>query len=183
MLKGRTPDQEPAGYHGVHFYRTSAELSEAVVDFLGRGVAAREPVLIIATASHRRRFTTSLLKQQRTIEDSIGGGSVTLLDAETTLQRFMVNGLPDASRFRAAMAPVLHRAAKRRRNQTIRAYGEMVDVLWQQGRFDAAVQLELLWNELATTHRFSLLCGYAGGHCGTTTSREMLRSLHTCEHA
>ena len=45
----------------------------------------------------------------------------------------------------------------------VRAYGEMVDVLWQNGQDVAAIRLEMLWNKLAATQAFSLLCGYAMG--------------------
>jgi hypothetical protein len=39
----------------------------------------------------------------------------------------------------------------------------MVDVLWQDGLTAAAIRLEMLWNQLAMTHDFSLLCGYSMG--------------------
>jgi hypothetical protein len=42
----------------------------------------------------------------------------------------------------------------------VRVYGEMVDVLCQRGQQNAAVALEELWNRLAFTRRFALLCGY-----------------------
>ena len=44
------------------------------------------------------------------------------------------------------------------------AYGEMVDLLWRGGHTIAAVRLEMLWNQLAMTHDFSLLCGYSMGN-------------------
>ena len=37
---------------------------------------------------------------------------------------------------------------------------EMVAVLWEQKKYDAAVRLEQLWNELARTHSFYLCCAY-----------------------
>jgi len=40
----------------------------------------------------------------------------------------------------------------------------MVDVLWKSGQKEAAIRLEILWNQLANTQAFSLLCGYAMGH-------------------
>ena len=40
----------------------------------------------------------------------------------------------------------------------------MVDVLWQNDQQEAAIRLETLWNQLANTEAFSLLCGYAIGH-------------------
>lgn len=36
----------------------------------------------------------------------------------------------------------------------------MVDILWQRGEKYAALALEELWNELAQTRPFALLCGY-----------------------
>jgi hypothetical protein len=42
----------------------------------------------------------------------------------------------------------------------VRAYGEMVDILWQAGNRDAAIRLEEYWNELAKLQTFSLFCAY-----------------------
>jgi anti-sigma regulatory factor (Ser/Thr protein kinase) len=42
----------------------------------------------------------------------------------------------------------------------VRAYGEMVALLWEQGDPGAAIELEGLWNDLAETRVFSLMCGY-----------------------
>lgn len=45
-------------------------------------------------------------------------------------------------------------------NPNLRIYGEMVALLWDEGRRDAALELENLWNHLASRHRFTLLCAY-----------------------
>ena len=47
----------------------------------------------------------------------------------------------------------------------------MVDVLWRRGQSDAAIRLEVLWNDLAALYSFSLLCGYAIGTFYKETSR------------
>jgi hypothetical protein len=46
------------------------------------------------------------------------------------------------------------------RYPAVRVHGEMVNVLWQKGRLDAAIALEDHWNELGRSHRFSLFCVY-----------------------
>ena len=46
---------------------------------------------------------------------------------------------------------------------SLRAYGEMVDVLWRRGEKSAALRLEELWNELQARRSFTLLCAYAMG--------------------
>ena len=58
---------------------------------------------------------------------------------------------------------MIEEVSRGRQDCTIRAYGEMVDVLWKAGQDVAAIRLEMLWNKLAMTHDFSLLCGYAMG--------------------
>jgi signal transduction histidine kinase len=40
----------------------------------------------------------------------------------------------------------------------------MVNLLWTDGNPEAAIRLEELWNDLASTHSFSLLCTYAMGN-------------------
>ncbi len=45
----------------------------------------------------------------------------------------------------------------------VRAYGEMVALLWDDGLVNAAIQLEAMWNELGRAHSFSLFCGYPAG--------------------
>ena len=53
---------------------------------------------------------------------------------------------------------------KGRRPCPVRAYGEMVDVLWRRANADGAIELEMLWNRVTTRAQFSLLCGYAVGN-------------------
>ena len=90
-------------------------------------------------------------------------GDLLLLDAREALAAFMVDGQPDAGRFTEMATDAITRACHGRKDCTIRAYGEMVDLLWKDGLTVAAVRLEMLWNQLAMTHDFSLLCGYAMG--------------------
>lgn len=43
----------------------------------------------------------------------------------------------------------------------LRAFGEMVDILWAKRQFSAAVRVEQLWNRLLSRSSFSLYCAYA----------------------
>jgi signal transduction histidine kinase len=56
---------------------------------------------------------------------------------------------------------LLREHARAASGETVRVYGEMVNVLCQQDNVAGAIQLEDLWNELASEYRFSLLCGYS----------------------
>jgi uncharacterized protein len=87
--------------------------------------------------------------------------------------------MPNPHWFTATMTPVLQRAARGRTDTIIRAYGEMVDVLWKAGQTVAATRLEMQWNELARSHAFSLLCGYAMGNFYKDAAVEDICSHHT----
>jgi hypothetical protein len=87
-----------------------------------------------------------------------------MVDARKLMSDFIADGVPDAGRFLESTTRVLERTARGREPLTIRAYGEMVDLLWKDGYDVAAIQVEMLWNKLARSRDFSLLCGYAMGN-------------------
>jgi signal transduction histidine kinase/ActR/RegA family two-component response regulator len=162
---GRDPGEGvPAGPgHTVQFYENETFLAAAVADFVGDGILAGEPAIVLATEAHRRAFGRRLRAKGIDAEAARHDGLLTWCDADAMLARIMDGGVPDEGRFRAEVVPLLERAELRRQGASVRAYGELVDVLWQRGETTAALRLEELWNELATTHRFALLCGYAMG--------------------
>jgi hypothetical protein len=55
----------------------------------------------------------------------------------------------------------------------------MVDVLWKNGQDVAAIHTETLWNKLAHTQNFSLLCGYAMGSFYKDTDRTEIERQHS----
>ena len=42
----------------------------------------------------------------------------------------------------------------------VRAFGEMVAILWKRGHAGATVRLEHLWHEFCQTKAFCLFCAY-----------------------
>ena len=78
------------------------------------------------------------------------------LDAAETLEKFMLDGMPDAALFTEIIGGVLGQAAAAAegKNPRVAAFGEMVALLWAEGNAQAAVRLEQLWNELARTFPF-----------------------------
>lgn len=172
-----------SGHHAVMFYRDPHRLCQLVADFLGDGLAAQQPVVVIASPIHRKTISTELAHRHFDVERLMNDGQIVMLDAFTMLRPFMVNGEPHAANFRAIVGDVLTRAEALRRVGAVRAYGEMVDVLWRRGRRHAAIRLEILWNDLASRHALSLLCGYAMGNFYKETGRESICAQHTHVHA
>jgi hypothetical protein len=141
--------------HIVQVYQDERFLAEAVAKYVGAGLQAGQAAILIVTPEHRGAFEAAL---------AVAGaapatGQLVYLEAHATLARFMRDGMPDWTEFHAALGGAI--AALRLEYPAVRAYGEMVDILWQQGSRDAAARLEEYWNELMRLQTFSLFCAYA----------------------
>jgi hypothetical protein len=175
-----TTRSTPSGLlHAVRFYDSADSLCRIVAAFLADGLDTGQPALVIATPDHRAGIVETLREWNLDAGALQASGDLLVLDAEATLARIMVDGLPDPLRFNAVGTEAIERACRGRRDCTIRAYGEMVDVLWKRGQSVAAVRLEMLWNKLADTKDFSLLCGYAMGNFYKGAQQHEICAQHT----
>lgn len=153
-----------AHHHAVQFYGDETELSRTIATFLIDGLVALQPAVIIATKPHTEAILDELTSRHIDVANARKIGDLVILDADETLAGFMSHGNPDPELFRRTVGNVLEQAIRGRERTPVRAYGEMVDVLWKKGQSEAAIKLEVLWNELANQFSFSLLCGYAIGN-------------------
>lgn len=154
----------PAHRHTVRFYGDDASLFRTVGSFLSEGLIAGEPAIIIATGAHQQGIVSELGGRLIDVDRARRLGDIVLLDADETLSLFMTPEGPDPRLFERHVGRTIEQTIRGQRRSVVRAYGEMVDVLWKKGESEAAVQLEMLWNQLAARHAFSLLCGYAMGN-------------------
>jgi broad specificity phosphatase PhoE len=148
----------------VKFYNDEQTLGRAVAEFLAPGLRERQPAIVIATPEHRALITAQLRERDLNVTQLERDGDLQILDADAVLQRFMVGQDPDPAAFHATVDELIARACKGRPPCPVRAYGEMVDVLWKRANPGGAIRLEMLWNRVATQAQFSLLCGYAVGN-------------------
>lgn len=153
------PEPTPAWRtgHDVHFYDDDAYLVTSVSQFLFEGVRAGQPMIVIATSGHRRRMQENL---QMLAYDAVDGADIVWLDARDTLAAFMEGDLPNEELFHATIGNVFDRVVAKRSYLVVRAYGEMVDLLWNAGNIEGAIALEALWNDIAAKYTFNLLCAY-----------------------
>jgi hypothetical protein len=84
------------------------------------------------------------------------------LDVAETLSTFMVNDLVDPVRFLKVAGDLVASAAEAAKGEhpRVAACGECAPTLWAQGKADAAIHLEHLWDEIARTCDVDILCGY-----------------------
>ncbi len=153
----------PSSRHQVQFYEDREFLAGVVAEFLAAGLAAGESLFVIARPEHRELFARRLRELGLDPDAARTSGQLICLDAGDTLARLLVEGMPSRERFRAVVGGLFDAAMARAPQARIRAYGEMVDILWTEGQAPAALALEDLWNELQSRHDFSLLCAYTMG--------------------
>jgi hypothetical protein len=161
--------------HFVGFYETETFLVDSVCDFLASGLATGGPAIVVATGAHRDSFDHALMEAGIELHEAYRCGRYIALDASEALATFMVDGMPDAARFRAAIGRLVSRAGENAHD--LRIYGEMVAVLWNEGNVAAAIALEDLWNDLVTRYPFSLFCAYPMRVFDSDASNEEFRKV------
>ena len=152
---------EPA--HLVHFYEEEETLAGAIAKFVIDGLSAGEIITTVATGEHTRALDRQLRARGSDPDAIRASGRLLSLDAHETLAKFMRDGEPDPSLFRAVIGDVMAERAARANGAGLRVYGEMVDLLWKRAEKSAALRLEDMWNELKAERSFTLLCAYAMG--------------------
>jgi PAS domain S-box-containing protein len=148
--------------HSVQFYEEDSYLLEGLSRFIGAAILADDAGLIITTKSHRDGLFARLRSRGLDLKLAMSEGRFLSFDAAETLTKFMVDGVPNPALFTEVAGNLIARLALTESGKTRRVavFGEMVALLWADGLFEAAIQLEQLWNQLARTHSFQLHCAY-----------------------
>jgi PAS domain S-box-containing protein len=148
--------------HSVQFYSNDNYLLDMLSRFIGSALGAGDAGVIIATQEHRAELAKRLGASGLDLTQAVEQGRYVALDSAETLAQFMVDGWPDEKRFVELIGGVISRAraAAKKEQGRVALFGEMVALLWEQGRPEAALMLEQLWNQIAHSHSFSLVCAY-----------------------
>jgi hypothetical protein len=146
------------GDHFVQLYQDKAFLADAVAEYVGAALREGEAAVLIATPQHVQIFLRALERRGLYPLAALRHGQLRLLDARDTLSQFMKGGTPDWQAFHELCGGVI--AQMRLQYPRVRAYGEMVNLLWQDRMRDEAIELEGFWHRLGKLQTFSLLCAY-----------------------
>jgi DNA-binding NarL/FixJ family response regulator len=148
--------------HQVLFYEDNASLLDGFTRFVGAALKAGNPAIVVATESHRDSLFQRLQACGLDPRVEIIQGRYIVLDAVDTLATFMTNDLPDPVRFLNVMSDLISTATQAAKGEhpRVAACGECAPLLWAEGKADAAIRLEELWNNIAITYDIDILCGY-----------------------
>lgn len=146
--------------HAVQFYENELALIDTVGQQFAPSLAAGDTAIAVATKPHLRAIANELFAQGVDLQNLRASQRYIELDAAETLGNLIVQGWPDRERFSDIVGRRIARAEALSQGHQIVVFGEMVALLWEQGRHDATIRLEQLWNDFAERHSFFLLCGY-----------------------
>lgn len=154
--------------HLVQIYNDDSAFMDALEGFVTGGLRAGDGLILIGTPEHLAALAHRLDSHGVDVADAIARDQYIALDAEETLAKFMGTlgsmQWPDQTRFEKVVDELLARASTgpdgRPGGRRVRAFGEMVALLWKQGHTGATVRLENLWHEFCQKKAFCLFCAY-----------------------
>jgi PAS domain S-box-containing protein len=169
-LSSIAPVPSRQSQHVVQFYEADEFLADSVGDFLSAGLEMGAPCIVIATPAHRADLERRLVADGLDVAAARAHGDYCALDAAETLAKLMNGDALDAVRFTEVIGGMIGRAAQGQQSwqgqqgqaRQPHVFGEMVALLWEDGRPSSAIELEALWNELGASlsYPFLLCCAY-----------------------
>jgi hypothetical protein len=166
--------------HIVQLYREHGFLVEAVSAWAAPALRSTGGVVLVGAPRNVDAILRRLAEEGLDVDALRRSGRLAIVGAEDLMARFMVDGMPDAAAFKAVAGEVIQavQAACPAERAEVRAWGEMVNLLWHQGNRAAAQRLEALWNEVIDAHGIRLLCSYAVDNLAPETHADAL--AHVC---
>lgn len=167
------------GEHLMQIYDSDAVLLDTLAKFAKDGLRAGEGVIVIATAIHLDALESRLAGSGIDLRSAREQDQYIPVDAEERFRRLVFRGWPDDYVFKQSVTKLIVRA--RGSGRRVRAFGELVSLLWAKGQNAPTVRLEHLWQGVCQKEALSLLCAYprTGFMHDADTSIEELCALHS----
>jgi CheY-like chemotaxis protein len=158
-----TPGAQTPYRHEVQFYSDDAFLLDGFTRFIADSLKAGNAAIVVVTKSHQASLLQRLKAEDVEIDSAIQQGTYISLDAADTPFTVMLNGLPDPDRFFECVNSLIKAASKAAKAEHPRVAfcSERAGLLWTEGKTDAAIRVEQLWNDLAKMHELDILCAYS----------------------
>jgi hypothetical protein len=148
--------------HFLEFYRPGERrIGESAGRFLGGALKADGIAIAIATKRSATGIAAQLARMGRDPIAAMQSGHFMLYESAEMLSRFEHDGVIDAAAFDSTVGAAVRAAHARAGERPLRAFGDMVGLLWDREEREAAVELERLWNGLQSELGFPLFCSYA----------------------
>ncbi|MGH9574146.1 MAG: MEDS domain-containing protein, partial [Candidatus Acidiferrales bacterium] len=146
--------------HIVQLYQDQQFLNRAVCRFAAAAIANGEGVILVPTVAHWDAFRPRLESEGVDVKAAEKRGQLTIVDANDLLPTFMRDGMPESPVFMGLAANVVSQARRGGRYTKVRWWGEMVNILWEQGEVAASMNLEDQFDQLAHEQDIAIFCSF-----------------------
>lgn len=163
--------------HIVQLYQDQQFLNRAVCRFAAGAIANGEGIILVPTAAHWESFRPRLEAEGVDVKAAQSRGQLTVVDADELLPRFMRDAMPDAPVFLGLAADVIATARDEAGYPKVRWWGEMVNVLWEQGNVAASMSLEDQFDRLAKHHEIAIFCSFVMDNFNSEVQSRLLPRL------
>ena len=145
--------------HVVQIYGDDRVFLDGLEGFIGNGLRGGESAIVIATVTHLHGLEKRMRQNGVDVDRARAENRYVPRLAEDVLEEFMVKDWPDEALFLKSMESLI-RQARGDGSRKVRAFGEMVAILWARGNHAATIHLELLWTKVLQAEKFPLFCAY-----------------------
>jgi hypothetical protein len=165
--------------HEVQIYSDEMVLLDRLVPFVAAALKRGYGAIVVATQSHRDTLALRLRSEGLDMDAAMRSGIYVAMDAASTLSIFMVDGMPNSTRFLNVVGGLIEEIAKAGgiMHRRVAVFGEWVSLLWNEGNVDAAIRLEQLGNQLVIKHEIDILCGYEMSSTCTAEGNQHFNSI------
>ncbi|HSK44623.1 MAG TPA: response regulator [Candidatus Binatia bacterium] len=154
------PGSVEAHSHCAQFHSDDASLVASLTRFSEKALRDGNVVIVITTEAHHASILDGLRACGMDVRAAIREGLYLDFDVAWMLEKFMVGSQVEPARFFRAVSDIMEEIKISHSKRRVSACGECSPTVWASGHGDTAVQLELLWDEVARTYNLDVLCGY-----------------------
>jgi DNA-binding NarL/FixJ family response regulator len=148
--------------HTVQFHANDRHFLDEVSQLVGATLRSGEQVVIVTSEATRIGVAQRLQARQMNLAMLAERGQYVEQDSALALSHVMHDGRPDKERFAEIIhgLDLLRLAAPNGPRGRLTIFGDMTVSLCRNGDFEAALEIERIWNELTRPLPFFTVCGY-----------------------
>lgn len=154
------PLQDLNHRHEVAFYGDDGSLVRGFSHFIEDALRDGNAVIVLARESHREPLLQTLRENGLDMSAAIEDRRYIPFDVVEVLGTLFVGNTPDPERFRKVAGDIIAAAKAGRGLSRVALCGECAPTLLSQGKAEAAIQLENLWDDTIKRYDTDTLCGY-----------------------
>jgi DNA-binding NarL/FixJ family response regulator len=148
--------------HAVHFHTNDSRFMDEVSELVGATLRSGEQVVVVTNEATRIGVAQRLHARQMDLAMLAERGQYVAQDSGLALSQVMHEGRPSKER----LAEIIHGLDQSRLTNPngprgrLTVFGDMTVSLCRNGDFEAALEVERIWNELTHALPFFTVCSY-----------------------